>query len=135
MRILGRIILLIVGGCLIGFAIPPIINIVQTLQANNWNFQYLIQHMELLSSLITHIVNVSFGLTAVFAGLFGRASFGLLFTALIMVGCVIWFIYTNNVAGTLNTPEVRAQLIPNIILPSGYFLGAIFLLIGRRRAI
>ena len=135
MRLLGRLILLVVGCCLIGFSIPVVIQNYKDLTVNGWDFQYMFQHMELVSSFVSQIINISFGLTALIAALFGRASFGLLFTSVILVGGVVWFFYTNHVAGTLTSDVIRLQLITSIVLPIGYFVGTIFLFLGRKRLI
>lgn len=132
MRTLGRIILLVVGGCMIGLAIPGVISDFKALTVNGWDFKYMFDHMELVSSFLSGCINISFGITAVFAALKGRSSFGLLTTTIVVIAPVIWSFYTNYQAGTLDTMKM-IQSVSGFILPVGYFLGFLFILIGRRK--
>lgn len=132
MRILGRIILFVVGAVMIGLAVPGVISDFKNLTVNGYDFKYMIDHMEYLSSFISGIVNISFGITAVFAALRGRSSFGLLTTTIVVIAPVIWSFYTNYKAGTLDTMKM-IQSVSGFILPVGYFLGFLFILIGRRK--
>lgn len=126
-RTIGRIILIGVGVALIAQAIPVIISNYQDLTVNGWDWEYILTRMDLISSLISQIANVSFGATALFAAITGRASFRLFWGAIIMIAIAGWFFYSSYKAGTLNNWQTILQAVLSFALPILYFIGTIFM--------
>ena len=135
LRAIGRILLLVVGIALIAFAVPTLIEDYKLVSTNGLDFNYILSHPELLSSLLSQLVNLSFGVTAVFAALTGKSSIKLAFASIIMIAGVIWFYYSANQAGTLGDWKNILQTALGFALPIGYFIGTLILTLVPRKIV
>lgn len=126
MKTLGRIILLIVGGCLIGLAVPNIIDAVKVLNAAHWNL--IVADSNVWSNFATLVVqgfSALFGLVAVVAFIRGKGSFWLFIFSLVMIAGVVWYFVMAYKAGTLGDWKNILKIASGFILPIGYFVGNI----------
>ena len=126
MKTLGRIILFIVGGVLIGFSIYAMIGDIKYLNSVGWN---LTQDgvMPYFVGFLTCCLNCLVGASAFFSSLKGRASFFLLLFAACMIAFTIWYFIELGKAGYLGDFLSVMKGILNIILPILYGLGTILI--------
>lgn len=127
MRIVGRVILFIVGIVLVGYAVPVIVSNWQALTANGWDFEYMKSRTDLISSLVSQLANFSAGVTAIFAAIRGKATFKLFWVALVMIAGVVWFFYSSYKAGTLGDWKTILQATLGFALPITYFLATLMI--------
>lgn len=127
MRIVGRIILLIVGITLVAYAIPVIVSNWQDLTVNGWDYEYIKSRMDLVSSMVSQIVNLSAGATALFAAIRGKASFKLFWCAIVMMAGVVWYFYSAYQANALGDWRAILQSVLGFSMPIMYFLGTLLL--------
>lgn len=132
MRWLGRGILLVVGIALIAAALPIVVSNINEMNGYGWGLQSILDHMPIVTSLLTQIVNISFGLTAIFAFIRGRASFKLFITSLVMIAPVVWHVYTLINADTTWEWQLIVQIALEFALPIAYFIGMMILLLSPR---
>lgn len=129
---LGRILLLIVSGLMIGFSIPVIINNVNYLNTAGWQEALTTElGIAALAGIIAAVINIIVALPALLAAIKGRIGFwGFIFAVLLGAGVVVQFITANN-AGLLSDPNNIWSIILGCIYPILYALGTLFLIIGK----
>lgn len=129
MKVIGRILLFLVGAILIVNAVPMIIENWNLLNQNGWgDFSSYPDKMVYLSAIVGQSINVLFGLVALIAALRGKSSFWLFIFSLIMIGGVIWYFISTKNAGTLGDFKNIVEIIIGFALPIGYFLGSLFII-------
>lgn len=131
MRTLGRIILLGVGIALLVINIPAII---QQVNSVDWStFDQLAEKAAIIGNLISRGVSCFIALIALVCALIGKATFTLGLIAIIEIGLVIWAVVAGFQNGTI-TWDWKSILdtILAFILPILYFLGTLFISLGRK---
>lgn len=127
MRTLGRIILFIVGGVMIGFAVPSLINTINYMNSIGWNLTSSDPNLWPNFSLFLYQgFSGLCGLIAVLAALRGRGSFLLFLFSLILIGGVVWYFVSAYQAGTLGDWKAIVNTCLGFALPILYFIGNIF---------
>lgn len=126
---LGRIILFIVSGCLIGISLPVIINNIQIMNQSGWtDLSTYKEKFQLFFSMGGEIFACLCGVIGVIASLVGRKSFILILLALIQLGIAIAYVVIANNNGTnWSDWTILMPTIAGFILPGGYFLGAMLM--------
>lgn len=131
MKTVGRIVLLVVGALLIGFAIPEIVENWNLLNAAGWtDFGSYPDKLKYLSAIILKVVNIIFGCVAIIAAIIGKSSLKLIISSVVMVGCVVWYFISANNAGITWDFKTVFNAILDIALPVGYVVGTFILLIS-----
>lgn len=127
MKILGRIILLIVGGCMIGFAIPTIIANVNNLQAASAEWWNISKNWSYLWPIVSAGLNCLGGLIAIFGAIRGKKSLRLaIVAAILLVFPIVTLVTDINNGTTIDMARVW-YYVSSFALPVGYFIG--FLLV------
>ena len=130
MKLIGRILLFLVGVILIANAVPMIIKNWNLLSQHGWgDFSSYPDKMVYLSAIVGQSINVLFGLVAIIAVLRGKSSFWLFVCSLIMIGGVIWYFISAKNAGILEDFKNIVEIIIGFALPIGYFLGSFFIMV------
>lgn len=132
MKVLGRLILLGVGIALLAINIP---NMIQLINSVDWStFDQLAEKASVIGRLIGHGFACLTALIALTCVLIGRASFLLGLIALVQVGIVIWQIVVGVQNGTITWDwKIILDTVLTFILPVLYFLGTLFLSLGRSK--
>ena len=130
MKVVGRIILIVVGALLIAYAIPSIIDSVKALQAlggtvdwTNWASE----GVRIIVALVGHGLQALAGLFAVIAAIVGKKSFGLLIAAIVMMISPTYQVVTGIQSGALTNAMEVLKIAAQYALPIAYFVG--FLLV------
>ena len=127
MKLLGRIILLAVGGALLYLSISSIITSVQAIQAQGWENIFSKDTLNAVLQLLTQIFYALSGLYSIFLALRGKSTFISFIIAAILVAIVVY----RTIQFTKSGAEVNFKSIFNLILtylmPIGFSLGVIFL--------
>ena len=133
MRVLGRLILLAVGGFLLYLSISSIISEWPTVQALGWDKLFSADTWGTLSQILVHVFNALSGLYCVFLALRGKSTFFAFIIAAILITSVVF----RSINFFNSTEEKTWQTIFNLVLsylmPIGYSLGVIILTVGGKK--
>ena len=133
MRILGRLLLLAVGGFLLYLSISSIIRVWSTVQAIGWDNLFSADTWGTISQIIVHVFNALSGLYCVYLALKGSSSFFSFIIAAILITIVVF----RSINFFNSTAEKDWQSIFNLVLtylmPIGYSLGVILLTVGGKK--
>ena len=133
MRILGRLLLLAVGGFLLYLSISSIIRDWSTVQAIGWDNLFSADTWGTISQIIVHVFNALSGLYCVYLALKGSSSFFSFIIAAILITIVVF----RSINFFNSTAEKDWQSIFNLVLtylmPIGYSLGVILLTVGGKK--
>lgn len=127
MKLLGRIILLAVGGVLLYLSISSIISSIHVIQAQGWENVFSKDTLNAVLQLLTQIFYALGGLYSIFLALKGKSTFISFIIAAILVAIVVY----RTIQFTKSGAEINFENIFNLILaylmPIGFSLGVIFL--------
>lgn len=133
MRVLGRLLLLAVGGFLLYLSISSFIRDWSTVQAIGWDNLFSADTWGTISQIIVHVFNALSGLYCVFLALKGSSSFFSFIIAAILITIVVF----RSINFFNSTAEKDWQSIFNLVLtylmPIGYSLGVILLTVGGKK--
>ena len=133
MRILGRLLLFAVGGVMLYLSITSIISNWNIIQSIGWDNFFTADTWSAISSILIQLFYALCALYSIFLGLKGKATFISFIAAAILIAMVV--IKTMNFANS--TAEKNWDSIFNLVLsflmPVGFSLGVIFLLMGENR--
>lgn len=133
MRVLGRLLLLAVGGFLLYLSISSIIKEWPTVQAIGWDKLFTADTWGTISQILVHAFNALSGLYCVFLALRGKSTFFSFVVAAILITIVVF----RSINFFNSTAEKDWQSIFNLVLtylmPIGYSLGVIILTVGRKK--
>ena len=133
MRLLGRLILLIVGGFLLYLSINSIISGWQTIQTLGWEGFFNKDNWSAISQILVQVFYALCGLYSIFLGLRGKSTFVSFIAAAILITIVVF----KSIDFFKSTEEKTWQNIFNLILtyimPIGYSVGVLFLTMGKKK--
>ena len=129
MRLIGRIVLLVVGVILLAMSIPVIIESVNALQAMgiSWDNAFAPERFALLGRIVGQGVDALFGVVALLGALFGRKSLKLALCAIIMMIAPVSTLIADINAGTTFDFPLIGVYLGQFALPIAYAIG--FLLV------
>lgn len=133
MRILGRLILLAVGGFLLYLSISSIISSWQTIQSLGWEGFFSKDTWGAISQILLQAFYALCGLYSVFLGLRGKSTFVSFIAAAILITIVVF----KSIDFFKSSEEKTWQNIFNLILtyttPIGYSVGVLLLTMGKNK--
>ena len=133
MRVLGRLLLLAVGGVLLYLSITTIITSWQTIQNIGWESFFSQDTWGAISTIAVQAFYALCGLYSVFLALRGKASFISFLAAVILVTIVVFRSMDFFKSETEKNWETIFNLVLTYLMPIGFSLGVIFLLIGKEK--
>lgn len=139
MNTIGRIIMLVIEGVFIGFGIPELINGINTLQAIDW--AKVVTDETVRNGAVQAIIDISLTgvkllavIPALYSAITGRGGFVLFIAGLIAAGVVVYkFIAAYNRGELVPDFGVIWNLVLSVIWQILYFIGAFFILLGRKK--
>ena len=133
MRNLGRIILLVVAGLMIGFTIPTIITDINFFTNYGWDTAFTTSEgLMTFISLVACGITILLALPALFAAIRGKVGIWGFIIAVGLGALVVYNFITEANAGHLNDWNVIWNLILGFIYPILYVVGTLFVLIGKK---
>ncbi|MBO5529385.1 MAG: hypothetical protein J6A47_08795 [Bacilli bacterium] len=127
MKIIGRIILLVVGVLILVTAVPTIINTYQALSASGWQNLFNAEGISLLGRFLGQCVNALFGIIALWGCISGHKSLKLALCAIILLISPITTIVADVNSGVTFDFQRILYYISSFGLPFAYAFG--FLLV------
>jgi|GEM_PF-2143075 len=136
MKAIGRIVLLIAAGLLIGFSVANFINSIQGLIACNWSFATDAEKA-IWTTFFSTGVQVLLGVYAIFYAIFPRKSFIMFLAIIILFVPPVMMIVTDVRAGNLTGFDwgVFQKYGPSFSAPILYLFGAILCVVGNAKEI
>ena len=131
MRLIGRIIMLVIGAFMLFCGITYIVNFTKNVGHFEWNG--LANFVEALPNyliLIKGILLSLFGVSALFSFIRGKASFRYFIYSVIIIGIAVYSIIKSSSDGSF---DFTKMLSTSLIIPAGYTIGSLLLFIGRRK--
>jgi len=133
MRVLGRLLLLAVGGVLLYLSISSIISNWSTIQTIGWDTFFTQDTWNAVSSILGQVLKAICGLYCVFLALRGKSTFISFIVAAVLIAIVVF----RSINFFKSTEEKTWQNILNLVLtflmPIGYSLGVIILTVGGKK--
>lgn len=124
MKVVGRIILIVVGIIMLVAAVPIIIESVKQLSTMGWQeFFQDPSKLSIFATIIGQGINAMFGLTALIAGIIGKKSFRLALCAIIMMIAPTVTVVTAVQAGRALDFNFWLLTVSSYLLPLLYFVG------------
>ena len=133
MRILGRLLLLAVGGVLLYLSITSIISGWQTIQNIGMENFFTQDTWNAVSSILVQAFYALCGLYSVFLGLRGKATFISFVAAVVLIVIVVFRSMDFFKSTTEKTWESILNLILTYLMPIGFSVGVILLLVGKEK--
>lgn len=126
LKILGRIILAVVGVWLIAASIKPILDVYNDIKEQGMTIQTIFSNLNILIPIATKLLNVVLGLIAIFGAISGKASLILTICGLVMIFDVVYQIYvlTNGFVDQVEVQQILS-LVGSCLRPVLYFLGSV----------
>lgn len=127
---IGRIILLAVAACFIGFTIVPFINNIQALNAIGWNYNAEFGSL-LYAVFIVNGLTLLAAIPAAIAGLTGKGGFWLFLVSVVLIGGMVYLciLYAQN--GLFADWQSILEVVKGFALPIAYVVGNILIMVSK----
>ena len=133
MRILGRLLLFAVGGVLLYLSITSIIANWNTIQSIGWDNFFSSDTWTAVKSILIQVFYALCALYAIFLGLKGKATFISFIAAVVLTVIVVSRTIDFVNSDTEKTVENIVNLVLSFLMPVGFSLGVVFLLLGENK--
>ena len=133
MRLLGRLLLFAVGGVLLYLSITSIMTNWNVIQSIGWDNFFSSDTWAAVKSILIQVFYALCALYAIFLGLKGKATFISFIAAVVLVVIVVsrTIDFVNSEAE--KTAESILNLVLSFLMPVGFSLGVVFLLLGENK--
>ena len=133
MRLLGRLLLFAVGGVLLYLSITSIMSNWNVIQSIGWDNFFSSDTWAAVKSILIQVFYALCALYAIFLGLKGKATFISFIAAVVLTVIVVSRTIDFVKSDTEKTVENIVNLILSFLMPVGFSLGVVFLLIGENK--
>lgn len=127
MKILGRILLFVVGGFLLYLSITSIISSYKIIQETGWDNLFNAEGAQVILNILVQAFYALGGLYSIFLGLRGKATFISFVVSVILIAIVVYRTYQFARSDTPKNFETIFNLVLTYLMPIGFSLGVILL--------
>ena len=133
MRLLGRLLMFAVGGVLLYLSITSIMSNWNIIQSIGWDNFFSSDTWTTVKSILIQVFYALCALYAIFLGLKGKATFISFIAAVVLTVIVVSRTIDFVKSDAEKTVENIVNLILSFLMPVGFSLGVVFLLIGENK--